>query len=54
MGDIDDDRNKAGSGPVGRISGDTKVVVDGRIKEALTRAGIGNAEDMFAVWGSEG
>ncbi len=54
MGDADDDADEAGSGPVGRVGGGTKAVVDGRTIEALTRAGVGDAEDVVAVRGPEG
>ena len=54
VGDADDDADKAGSGPVGRVGGGTKVVVDGRIVKALTGAGVDNAEDVAAVRGPEG
>lgn len=49
MRDADDDADKAGSEPVGRVDGGTKMVVDGRIVEALTGAGVGEAKDVVAV-----
>lgn len=54
VGDVDDNANEAGSGPIGRVGGGTKVVVDGKIVEALTGAGVGDAEDVVALRGPEG
>ena len=54
VGNADDNANDSGAVPVGRVGGGTKVVVDGRIVEALTGAGVGDAEDVVAVRGPEG
>lgn len=51
VGNADNGKNKAGFGPVGQVGGGTKVVVDIKIVEALTRAEIGDAEDVIAIWG---
>lgn len=46
VGDANNDINKTDSRSVGQISDDIKLMVHGKIIEALTRAEIGNAKNM--------
>lgn len=53
VGDTDNDVDKVDFGFVDQVGSDIKIKVDGKIVEALTRARVGDVEDMVIVWGSE-
>ena len=45
--DADDNANDFGAVPIGRVRGDTNLVVDGGIVKVLTGTGVSNAEKIL-------
>ena len=53
VGNANNNANNFGAISVGQIDSGTKIVVNGKIVKVLTRAGVGDAKDIIAVWGPE-
>ena len=47
IGNADDNANNFGAMPIGRVGGDTNLVIDSEIVKILTRTGISDAEEIL-------
>ena len=54
IGNTNNNVNDFGDVPIGQVGNGIKVVVDSKIVEVLTEAGVGDTEDIVVVWGPEG